>query len=382
MPGLKLLDHKGRVRTVQYQISACCPKPPPKKPAGTYVCPECTSTMIIWRTPIDKYKIRCPKCSVEMERIGPPTRHLPTGERTTFGQVYEIPKTFGLMTSIARPITLGPKGLGRPVESVPLMAGANKTFGPATAKILTGHKDTTALGAPAGGAWESPVRRHSLRERPEIYPFKSKAQRRWMHATHPEMAKKWEEHTPVGKLPEKVKQHSLAGIGAVVGGTLGKVLGGAAKLAWKYPTTALTTGMVGGMGVEALRRKRKKQQQYQSPEVPGKPLLAGRWGKAAGLGGILGLLGGATVAAISKRKELSRFATGWRLGQQQGKDEAEGTKSPPGAAKLAILQSVHGNGFILGRQNALSRAGMAGGTRAKIGAAGEVLKLVKENLGG
>lgn len=37
-------------------------------------------------------------------------------------------------------------------------------------------------------------------------PFKSEAQRRWMYANKPEMAKKWEKHTPKGKkLPEKVK---------------------------------------------------------------------------------------------------------------------------------------------------------------------------------
>lgn len=36
-------------------------------------------------------------------------------------------------------------------------------------------------------------------------PFKSKAQRRWMYANDPEMAKKWEKHTPKGKLPEKVE---------------------------------------------------------------------------------------------------------------------------------------------------------------------------------
>lgn len=35
-------------------------------------------------------------------------------------------------------------------------------------------------------------------------PFKSKAQRRWMHANDPEMAKRWEKETPKGKkLPEK-----------------------------------------------------------------------------------------------------------------------------------------------------------------------------------
>jgi hypothetical protein len=36
-------------------------------------------------------------------------------------------------------------------------------------------------------------------------PFKSKAQRAWMYANKPEMAKKWEDHTPKGKkLPEHV----------------------------------------------------------------------------------------------------------------------------------------------------------------------------------
>jgi hypothetical protein len=37
-------------------------------------------------------------------------------------------------------------------------------------------------------------------------PFKSKAQARFMYAKHPEMAERWQEHTPDMKdLPEKVK---------------------------------------------------------------------------------------------------------------------------------------------------------------------------------
>lgn len=36
-------------------------------------------------------------------------------------------------------------------------------------------------------------------------PFKSQAQRKWMWAQHPEMAKKWEAHTPDKKLPKKVQ---------------------------------------------------------------------------------------------------------------------------------------------------------------------------------
>jgi hypothetical protein len=43
-------------------------------------------------------------------------------------------------------------------------------------------------------------------------PFKSKSQRRWMYATHPEMARHWEEVTPKGKsLPERVKKATLRG---------------------------------------------------------------------------------------------------------------------------------------------------------------------------
>lgn len=36
-------------------------------------------------------------------------------------------------------------------------------------------------------------------------PFRSEAQRKWMHAKHPEMAKRWEKETPKGKkLPSHV----------------------------------------------------------------------------------------------------------------------------------------------------------------------------------
>jgi hypothetical protein len=38
-------------------------------------------------------------------------------------------------------------------------------------------------------------------------PFVSNSQRKWMYINKPEMAKKWEEHTPKGKkLPEHVKK--------------------------------------------------------------------------------------------------------------------------------------------------------------------------------
>ena len=43
-------------------------------------------------------------------------------------------------------------------------------------------------------------------------PFKSQAQRKWMHANHPEMAKRWEKETPKGaKLPKKTAKKKSDG---------------------------------------------------------------------------------------------------------------------------------------------------------------------------
>lgn len=44
-------------------------------------------------------------------------------------------------------------------------------------------------------------------------PFKSEAQRRWMYANKPKMAKKWEKHTPKNKkLPKKVSESLITKI--------------------------------------------------------------------------------------------------------------------------------------------------------------------------
>ena len=43
-------------------------------------------------------------------------------------------------------------------------------------------------------------------------PFKSEAQKGWMYANKPKMAKEWQEHTPKGKkLPAKIKNTSKKG---------------------------------------------------------------------------------------------------------------------------------------------------------------------------
>ncbi len=44
-----------------------------------------------------------------------------------------------------------------------------------------------------------------------INPFQSEAQRKWMHANHPEMADRWEEHTPKGKKLPRYKKGAKRG---------------------------------------------------------------------------------------------------------------------------------------------------------------------------
>lgn len=52
----------------------------------------------------------------------------------------------------------------------------------------------------------------SLDDRAVTMPFVSQAQRGWMHANHPDMAKRWEKHTPKGsKLPRHVKSSDRQG---------------------------------------------------------------------------------------------------------------------------------------------------------------------------
>jgi hypothetical protein len=43
-------------------------------------------------------------------------------------------------------------------------------------------------------------------------PFKSEAQRKWMYANEPKMAKRWSKETPKGKrLPKKVSRRAARG---------------------------------------------------------------------------------------------------------------------------------------------------------------------------
>lgn len=49
--------------------SPCAIDANPKRPAGVYDCPECGDAQITFRTPVDKFKTKCPKCNTEMVRV-------------------------------------------------------------------------------------------------------------------------------------------------------------------------------------------------------------------------------------------------------------------------------------------------------------------------
>jgi len=137
-------------------------------------------------------------------------------------------------------------------------------------------------------------------------PFESDAQRRFMYAKHPGIAKRWQEHTPKDKdLPEKVSDKSKEKTvetaekeAAVLGYRLGFL-----KRAYT-PTDvalgALLFGSFGGLGAgEGLLSAR-----------PGRESAGAAKGLAGGLaGGSTGLFGGsvlgATLALLFRQPELA-----------------------------------------------------------------------------
>jgi len=70
------------------------------------------------------------------------------------------------------------------------------------------------------------------------------------------------------------------------------------------------------------------------------------------------------IALEPERYAIRDVLTGWQLGVKHGEEEAEGLRAPPGAVKLAALIKMHGESYVLGRQKALTAAGLHGGTKA------------------
>lgn len=78
--------------------------------------------------------------------------------------------------------------------------------------VADGHRDSNgAHFTPIDGPTLETLTR-SLDDRAVTMPFVSQAQRQWMHIHHPDMAKRWESHTPKGaKLPRHVSASDRVG---------------------------------------------------------------------------------------------------------------------------------------------------------------------------
>jgi hypothetical protein len=349
----------------------------------------------------------------------------------------------------------------------------------------------------------------AMRERIETYPMKSQAQRRFLHAVHPDIAEEFEAKTSKGKkLPEHAKKKYELPLGsrikwgakrwakraALVGGG---ALGGAAyvktrrakkeydvlRSAGFTPQEAseiATAGVLGkySLNYAAIRgpggrfmRAPVPIESTSAPKIPrggqiprSQRVARGRQAAAISMGGTPsigqapgvddpsirggmkemwgGLQSGYTKAAphvqewlkkpttrrlalagvgggyyLGRRKrksegyslyqqykndpdlmraiaardgielDIQRYAiqdvlTGWQLGYKHGEEEAQGTRPAPGALRLGALMTLHGESYVLGRQKALTEAGMHGGARQSESFLETLVKSVDRLLGG
>ena len=139
-------------------------------------------------------------------------------------------------------------------------------------------------------------------------PFKSKAQQRFMFSQHPEMAKRWAEHTPdIKSLPEKVDSDSNEKKSFVTASELGRFTAFAEKRAALDPAVANALGFGGvgallGGGLGALTGFRDPGH-YDAPDEQGY-LRRHRGNRLLGAlrlglsGAVAGGLGGAALGGL------------------------------------------------------------------------------------
>ena len=138
----------------------------------------------------------------------------------------------------------------------------------------------------------------------------------------------------------------------------------------KKPTTRRLALAGAGGGYYLGRRKRKSEgyslyQQYKNdPDLM--RAIAARDG----------------IELDIQRYAIQDVLTGWQLGYKHGEEEAQGTRPAPGALRLGALMTLHGESYVLGRQKALTEAGMHGGARQSESFLETLVKSVDRLLGG
>ncbi len=327
-----------------------------KRPPGLYKCPECSDATIIWRSVVDKYKIRCPKCSTEMRRAALVRKPVPVVIKTN--ALEEDAEQYGLKAwwkkrndtanmSIQSDIAVGLETVRKRRAKIVSAATLSKVT-PDTRRvdrdiklftdILGGYKKAgrppyikTVRGLQRAEAGRSPT----LGDVQGQYDMLTNADRKKLAA----QIKKMSSRRPV---PGRVKL-AIAGVG----------LAGA------------------GLTAAGLLKRRQKHDLDVLAEMYGNSPERARLAAA-----YAGVPLGRVIIHYAKKSTI----TGAALGLAHGKEEAAGSRSAPGALKLWLLQKLHGGSYVVGRQKGLG--GKHGGSRSETSVIDEIPKLLKEMVHG
>ena len=299
------------------------------RPPGLYKCPECRDTTIIWRTAVDKYKVKCAKCQTEMKHVALVPKPVPVvisanelEESAEIAEQYAVDPVSAILAAMAAGgVGAGVLGHRRAMKE---RAGLKKPIGP------VGHAvRVSTLGVP-------------------YYVGRGMA-----------MKKK--------KLPEKWAKRAAAAKAKIVTKHELDIL---AEIYGKDPQRALLAATAAGVPLRdvafhyGLRSKRVKL------------ALAAAGLTAAGVGVGTGI----TTTVLKQQRGRGSALTGLQLGAAHGKEESAGTRGAPGALKLWLLQKLHGSGYVIGRQKGLG--GKHGGTKSSASILDEMPELLEGMLHG
>ena len=327
-----------------------------KRAPGLYKCPECGDATITWHSVVDKYKIRCPKCSTEMRRVALVPKPVPVIIKVN--ALEEDAEQYGIRAwwnkkradsdmRVQSEIAVGLETVRKRRTKIISAAAINKVT-PDTRRvdrdiklftdILGGYKKAKPpymSGKVARGVQKAHAGRN---------PTLGDVQRQYDMLTNAERK----------KLTSQIR------------GMRRRSLSGRAKLA-----VAGTGLAVAGLTAAGLLKQRQKHELDVLAEIyknsPERARLAAAY---------VGVPLGQVIMHYAKKSTI----TGAALGLAHGKEEAAGSRSAPGALKLWLLQKLHGGSYVVGRQKGLS--GKHGGTRSEMSVIGEIPKLLKEMVHG
>jgi len=154
-------------------------------------------------------------------------------------------------------------------------------------------------------------------------PFESQAQRRFMYAKHPEMAKRWEAHTPKGK---KLPEHK--------GDKVSKGTTKKAEFVRQFLLNAAKTGVTGPAALTKLAQQMTKSADFSDAV-----------GKAVG-----GLASTVPLAAAAGTIGLPAVS-GWTLGQLAGRARNQVDEDDAKSLQTTALANAYRRQAALAKSN-------------------------------